>query len=353
MSKTEQMMSDVKRYYGEVLQSTADLKTSACCSAEALPQHVRPLIEHIHPEVLDRFYGCGSPFPVALKGRTALDLGCGTGRDVYLLSQLVGEEGCVIGVDMTEEQLRVAREHEEYHRERFGYDRSNVRFVEGYIEDLSGAGVEAESVDLVVSNCVTNLSPNKPRLFAEVWRALKPGGELYFSDVFVDRRLPAALAQDPVLLGECLGAAMYVEDFRRLMASLGCSDVRRVSTSELVIYDPEVKAKLGNARFYSITFRAFKLPLEDRCEDYGQVAIYQGTIEESPHGFMLDDHHYFEAHRPMLVCGNTADMISQTAYAPHFKLIGEKKTHFGLFECAPSGQSDGSAGGACDEGACC
>ena len=353
MSKTEQMMSDVKRYYGEVLQSTADLKTSACCSAEALPRHVRPLIEQIHPEVLDRFYGCGSPFPVALKGRTALDLGCGTGRDVYLLSQLVGEEGRVIGVDMTEAQLKVAREHEEYHRERFGYAHSNVRFVEGYIEDLSGAGVEAESVDLVVSNCVTNLSPNKPRLFAEVWRALKPGGELYFSDVFVDRRLPVALAQDPVLLGECLGAAMYVEDFRRLMTSLGCPDVRRVSTSELVIYDPEINAKLGNARFYSITFRAFKLPLEDRCEDYGQVAIYQGTIEESPHGFMLDDHHYFEAHRPMLVCGNTADMISQTAYAPHFKLIGEKKTHFGLFECGPSGQSTGSAGGACDEGACC
>jgi arsenite methyltransferase len=350
-SAEQQAIDDVKRYYGEVLSSSDDLKTSACCSAEAMPRHVRPLVSNIHPEVLDRFYGCGSPFPVHLKGRTVLDLGCGTGRDVYLLSQLVGEEGRVIGVDMTKEQLDVARAHQEYHRERFGHARSNVTLVEGYIEDLSGAGVEAESVDLVVSNCVTNLSPNKPKLFAEVWRALKPGGELYFSDVFVDRRLPVELSRDPVLLGECLGAAMYVEDFRRLMASLGCADVRRVSTLELEITDQEIADKVGHARFYSITFRAFKLSLEDQCEDFGQVAIYQGTIPEAPHGFMLDDHHYFETGRPMLVCGNSADMISQTAYRAHFKLIGDKSVHYGLFDCSGGGSSGGE--GSCEGGACC
>ena len=349
----EETIAQVKRYYGEVLSSSADLKTSACCSAEALPAHVRPLIEELHPEVIERFYGCGSPFPVALAGRVALDLGCGAGRDVYLLSRLVGEQGRVIGVDMTPEQLAVARAHQEHHRARFGYERSNVTLLEGYIEDLAGAGVEEGSVDLVVSNCVTNLSPNKPLLFAQVWRALKEGGELYFSDVFADRRLPPALAQDPVLLGECLGAAMYVEDFRRLMSSLGCADVRRVSTAPIEITDPALAREVGAARFYSITFRAFKLPLEDRCEDYGQVAVYRGTIPESPTQFILDDHHTFEAHRPALVCRNTADMLSKTSYAPHFTIYGDAERHLGLFDCGEGAAGGAGGAGGCEGGACC
>lgn len=249
----------------------------------------------------------------------------------------------------------MARRHEEGHRQAFGYERSNVRFVQGYIEDLSGAGIEAGSVDLVVSNCVTNLSPDKPGLFREVWKALKPGGELYFSDVFVDRRLPKECAEDPVLLGECLGAALYVEDFRRLMAELGCPDVRKISSTPLTINDPKIAAKLGNAGFQSITFRAFKLPLEDRCEDYGQVATYRGSVVESPHSFLLDDHHLFVPGKPMLVCGNTADMISAPAYREHFILQGDKARHFGLFDCGPtsSAPAGGLKNGTCASGACC
>src|ERR1700692_2885861 len=92
----------VREYYGKILKSSADLQTSACCAAEALPPHIRPFLNHIHPETRDRFYGCGSPLPVDLKGLTVLDLGCGSGRDSYLLSQLVGESGRVIGIDMTD-----------------------------------------------------------------------------------------------------------------------------------------------------------------------------------------------------------------------------------------------------------
>ena len=127
---------DVRRYYGEVLQSSQDLKTGACCTADAMPWHLRGLMADLHPEIVDRFYGCGSPIPPALEGMTVLDLGCGTGRDAYLLSRLVGEQGRVIGVDMTPEQLEVARRHQDWHRERYGHAASNVRFVEGYIEDL-------------------------------------------------------------------------------------------------------------------------------------------------------------------------------------------------------------------------
>ena len=286
-----------------------------------------------------------NPLPPALDGATVLDLGCGSGRDCYLLSRLVGPTGRVIGVDMTEQQLAVARQHLDFHAEKFGY--ANVEFRHGYIEHLDG--IADASVDLVVSNCVLNLSPDKPRVFAEIFRVLKPGGELYFSDVFADRRIPAPLAADPLLLGECLGGALYVEDFRRLMAQAGCADARVVSTAPLSINNPDIERRIGFVRFQSLTIRAFKLALEDRCEDFGQVATYLGSVPECPHAFDLDDHHHFETGRPMLVCGNTADMLGGSRYAPHFRIDGQKTTHFGLFDCAPPspGAAVAPAGGAC------
>ena len=114
-SDEQETLESVRTYYGEVLQSTKDLKTSACCTAEALPPWQRAIVDEIHPEVVDRFYGCGSPIPLALDGATVLDLGCGTGRDCFMLAKLVGERGRVIGVDMTDAQLEVARRHERYH----------------------------------------------------------------------------------------------------------------------------------------------------------------------------------------------------------------------------------------------
>jgi arsenite methyltransferase len=329
-------LEQVRRYYGEVLKSSRDLKTGACCATEVLPEPLRGLGASVHPEVRDRFYGCGAPLPPALDDCVVLDLGCGSGRDCYLLSQLVGEHGQVIGVDMTEEQLVVARRHLGWHMDRFGYTRPNVRFVEGFIEDLWTAGIADDSVDIVISNCVINLSPDKGRVFAEMLRVLKPGGEFYFSDVFADRRIPRDLQEDPVLRGECLGGAMYLEDFRRLVDKAGCADARVVSSSPVPLLDPEIERKIGFVAFRSLTMRGFKLPLEDRCEDYGQVATYLGTIEGQPHAFVLDDHHRFERGRPMTVCGNTADMLSASRYARHFQVAGNKQTHFGLFPCGPA-----------------
>ncbi len=335
MNKAESLQA-IRNYYGSVLQSSNDLKTGACCPAEAMPVSLRRLLDDLHPEIKNRFYGCGSPIPNTLAGMTVLDLGCGSGRDAYLLSRLVGEQGRVIGVDMTHEQLEVGRRYLTWHADRYGYEKSNVQFIEGMIEDLAGVGIADSSIDVVVSNCVLNLSPEKPRVFAEIMRVLKPGGELYFSDVFADRRIPERLRNDPVLLGECLSGALYYEDFRRLMQAAGCADVRRVSASSIPLLDEAIIEKIGMVQFHSATIRAFKLDLEDRCEDFGQTATYLGTVPSHPHAFDLDDHHHFETGKPLRVCSNSFDMLAKTRFSAHFELRGNTHFHFGLFDCAPT-----------------
>ncbi|MCL2509768.1 MAG: methyltransferase domain-containing protein, partial [Methanomassiliicoccaceae archaeon] len=272
------IIENVKDYYGKQLKSTDDLKTSSCCCSGSPPAMIKEILPLIAEEIKDRFYGCGSPLPPLLEGMTVLDLGCGTGRDVYTASKLVGESGCVIGVDMTTEQIETAVKYREEQRKRFGYKESNVKFFQGYIEDLGSLGIEDNSVDVVISNCVINLSPAKEQVFREIYRVLRPGGELFFSDVFADRRTPASLADDPILRGECLGGALYTEDFRRIMAKCGWADFRYTNIREMEIDNEEIKEKLGNISFSSRTVRAFKLDdLEDICEDYGQVACYDGS----------------------------------------------------------------------------
>ncbi len=340
---------DVQAYYGEVLKTKADLQTTACCPTDAMPYYLRDKVSLIADEIQDRFYGCGSPIPHALEGATVLDLGCGTGLDAYLASQLVGETGRVIGVDMTPEQLEVARRYQEDHRVRFGHANSNVEFHQGYMERLDLIGLEDNSVDVVISNCVINLAPDKERVFREILRVLKPGGEMFFADVFTDRRLSAEMKADPVLVGECLGGAMYTEDFRRMLYRLGVPDYRVVSSGVIEPSNPDLERRCGNARFYSMTVRFFKLPqLEDRCEDYGQVAWYQGTLAHAPNRFVLDDHHVFLAGKPMLVCSNTAAMLSATRFQKHFRIDGDLSTHYGLFDCGPEPTADSG-----DVGACC
>jgi len=341
---------DVQEYYGRVLKTKADLKTSACCSTESAPPYIREILGQIDPEILDKFYGCGSPIPPALEGCTVLDLGCGTGRDVFVLSKLVGETGRVIGVDMTDEQLEVANRHKDSMAKAFGFSQSNVEFRKGYIEDLDELGIASDSIDVVVSNCVVNLSFNKPKLLSEIFRVLKPGGELYFSDVFTSRRIAADLKDDPVLIGECISGAYYTEDFRRALLSVGCLDFRIVSSRDIAVNDPEVKRKIGLTQLVSQTVRAFKLAsLEDRCEDLGQHATYLGSIPEEPHCFTLDDHHCLESGRAMLVCGNTAAMLGETRFAKHFRIEGDHSVHFGLFDCAPAMTPEGD----CVGGGCC
>lgn len=349
MSLNGSTREHVKAYYGHELTGTADLKTSTCCTlGDDLTPRMKAALANVNDEVLSRFYGCGSPLPPLMDRCTVLDLGCGTGRDVFVAAQLTGPQGRVIGVDMTDGQLEVAQRNVGSQMERFGYAESNADFRHGYLEDLAELGIEDASIDIVISNCVLNLSPDKDAVFSEIFRVLKPGGELYFSDVFAGRRVPKDLQMDPVLHGECLAGALYREDFRRILQRAGCPDYRVVSSRRISLDSPEVEARIGMVDFYSETIRAFKIAnLEDRCEDYGQVATYRGTMPDWPHHFDLDDHHRFLRDKPMLVCGNTAAMLGETRYAPHFSVVGDRSTHFGPFECHPAAGQVASDGGAC------
>ncbi|MBM4221230.1 MAG: methyltransferase domain-containing protein [Gammaproteobacteria bacterium] len=324
------MYDVVKDYYGRQLTGTADLKTTACCDTSQVPPWLKPLLARIHPEVVGRYYGCGLVCPPLLEGCRILDLGCGSGRDAYALAQLAGPGGSVTGVDMTPEQLAIAEGHRQWHADRFGY--ANTRFLHGYIERLEELDLAPGSFDVIVSNCVVNLSPDKPAVLAGVQRLLKPGGEFYFSDVYADRRVPDAVRSDPVLYGECLGGALYWNDFLRLSRQAGFADPRLLTDQPLAVTDAELAARVGSIGFYSATYRLFSITtLEDACEDHGQAVIYRGTVPGQPLCFQLDKHHAIDTGRVFPVCGNTFRMLRETRFAPHFEFIGDFSQHFGLF----------------------
>lgn len=345
--------AEVRAYY-EGLASSEDLQTNACSCADKQPRYIREIINVIPDEIKDKFYGCGSPIPPALEGMTVLDLGCGCGRDSYTVSALVGESGHVIGVDQSDKQLSVGQKYLDEWAKIQGFSKPNIEFKQGFIEDLASLGIADESIDVVISNCVINLSPFKEQVFKEIRRVLKPGGELYFSDVFADRRVPEEISYDPILRGECLGGALYIEDFRRLMRKCGWEDFRYVKSSRITISNPEIEEMVGEVQFTSRTVRAIKHEfIEDICEQYGQVATYLGTIPGMPQFFDLDDHHRFFADEPMDVCGNTACMVQNTRFAPHFNVAGDRSVHYGPFKgCGSAPQAD-EADECCGGGCCC
>ncbi len=327
------MLQDVKQYYSETLKNSDDLQTNACCTGEAPPEYIKAILSKIHDEVASRYYGCGLVIPEQLDGLRVLDLGCGSGRDCYTLSALVGATGSVVGVDMTPEQLAVANAHRDFHADIFNHAKTNVSFFEGELEHLDALDLPDNSFDLIVSNCVINLCSDKQAVLAQAYRLLKPGGEMYFSDVYADRRIPQALQTDPVLYGECLSGALYWNDFQHLAKNVGFIDPRLVKDSPIVVENENLEEKLGNIVFNSATYRLFKLPeLDNDCEDYGQAVIYKGSIEHHPHHFQLDKHHLIQTGKVFPVCGNTYRMLYDTRFKKHFDFIGDWNTHYGIFD---------------------
>jgi len=346
--------SEVQRYYGETLETTDDLKTTACCTAAAPSDYVKELLAGVHAEVSARYYGCGLVLPEALAGLRILDLGCGAGRDVYVLSRLVGPTGRVVGVDMTPEQLEVAKRHRAWHADAYGYDQSNVEFIEGNIERLDETDLDDGAFDLIVSNCVINLAVDKAAVLRSAYRLLSPGGEMYFSDIYADRRIPAELINDPVLHGECLSGAMYWNDFERLAIECGFNDPRLVENESVEITEPAIQTLLGDVRFQSATYRLFRADgLEAGQENYGQTATYLGGIAEHPDNLRLDAQLTFVRGQQTPVSGNTAQIITSTRFSDYFEIIGDESKHLGAFNdnsaaslfAVPAQQSTG--------GSCC
>ncbi len=324
---------NVQTYYGETLQSSEDLQTNACCTPDDMPDYVKKVLSQIHDEVLTRYYGCGLIAPLDLEGMKILDLGCGAGRDVYALSALVGETGRVVGVDMTQAQLDVAERHRNFHADAFGHATSNVEFLHGYIEQLEDLPLEPGSFDIIVSNCVINLATDKEAVFRGAHHLLKEGGEMYFSDVYADQRVPVAMARDEVLYGECLSGALYWNDFLTFAKRAGFGDPRLVVQRPLTVENPELEARIAPLKFLSSTYRLFKLGgLEPACEDYGQAVIYKGTVPHAPQEFALDGHHVIETGKVFPVCGNSWMMLKDSRFARHFDFIGSFDRHHGIFE---------------------
>lgn len=321
-----------KNYYGNEIQYTTDLKTTACCTLDNIPDYVKNALIKVHDEIKMKYYGCGSPIPVLIKDLNVLDLGCGTGRDVYVLSQLVGENGKVYGIDLTENQINIAKKYIVEHMERFEYNKANVKFYHDEIENLDKYFSD-KSLDVITSNCVINLLEDKEIVLNKIYKILKYGGEFYFSDVYADRRLPENIRNDPVLHGECLGGTLYTNDFIRISRKAGFMDPRIVTQREINITDEKIKGLIGNTKFYSITYRLWKLPgLEDKCEDYGHIVFYKGGIKEYPHFYQLDESHVFYKNKPEKVCGNTALMLLKTRLGEFFNVIGSFDEHFGEFK---------------------
>jgi len=344
----------VKDYYGKVLKSSKDLKTSACCDGGGVPVHLEALLANVHEEVRAKYYGCGIAIPAALSGCRVLDLGSGSGRDAYLIAQLVGPSGDVTGVDMTDEQLATAQSHIDWHTRQFAYQRANVRFLKGYLEKLDELGLEPASFDVVVSNCVINLCVDKLAVLRGAYDLLKPGGELYFADVYCDRRLSDDVRADPLLYGECLGGALYWNDFLPMAKQAGFLDPRLVTSRPIEVENEPMRAKLGQAKFFSATYRLFKLDgLEPACEDYGQAVIYKGTIPEQSQAFALDGHHLIERGKVFTVCGNTWRMLADTRFQPHFDFIGDFATHYGIFPGCGTSIPFAATSAPAKSGGCC
>ncbi len=170
-------------------------------------------------------------------------------------------------------------------------------------------------------------------LLNKIHKILKHGGELYFSDIYSDRRLPEKIRKNPLLYSECLGGALYWKAFERIAKKSGFMDPRIITKKTVNISNKEISNLTENAVFYSITYRLWKLHgLEDACEDYGHIAIYKGGIPESPFKFQLDYSHIFEKDKPERICGNTALMLSRTRFSKFFEVIGDFTKHFGPFE---------------------
>jgi len=251
--KEKEIKEVVKGRYAQIARQDQESCCPSCARGASsllqakVTEYLREDLKHI-PEEAIMGLGCGNPTAIAdLKvGEVVLDLGSGTGVDVFLAANKVGPTGKAIGVDMTEEMVDKAEEI----ARNYGYH--NVEFRLGEIEKLP---VKDESVDAIISNCVINLSLDKSKVFQEAYRALKPGGRLTVSDIVSERALPDEIKTDSNAWACCIGGALEQQEYLGKIKKAGFEDVAIVSSREFYI---ENKANQTQEKLLSITVKAYK-----------------------------------------------------------------------------------------------
>ena len=325
-----------ERYAAAAKASEAAL----CCPVNYDPQYLKI----IPAEVIEKDYGCGDPSRHLHPGETVLDLGSGTGKICFIASQVVGAQGKVIGVDMTDDMLEVARRNAPIVAERVGY--ANVEFRKGRIQDLAldlelldaelrrhpiadaasylGADdlaadlrvkhplIATESVDVVVSNCVLNLVETrmKRQLFAEIFRVLRRGGRAVISDIVSDEDIPLDLQNDPMLWSGCISGAYTEQGFIEAFAEAGFHGI------EVLKYDTAPWQTVAGIEFRSVTIQAWK-GKQGPCFERNQAVIYKGPFRK----VLDDDGHAMERGKRYAVCDKTFQLCQQAPYREHFAFI--------------------------------
>jgi radical SAM protein with 4Fe4S-binding SPASM domain len=261
---------------------------------------------HIPREVMDRFYGCGGPMSVASvsPGETVVDLGSGAGIDVFIAAKKVGAKGRAIGVDMTDPMLGVAGENKGRVAQNLGYD--VVEFKKGYLEDVP---VEDRSADLVTSNCVINLSPDKRKVFGEMWRILRDHGRVVVSDIVSDRALPPDLKVNVHLWGECVSGALSEDSFQ--------AELERAGFYGISVLRKHFWREVEGYNFFSVTLRGFKFHKTAGCVFKGHRAVYLG-----PYASVMDEEgHLFPRGQTVEVCTDTVAKLTHLPYEGSFVLV--------------------------------
>ncbi|MGH7547606.1 MAG: methyltransferase domain-containing protein [Gemmatimonadales bacterium] len=305
----------VREYYAAAAEHP---KADLCCPT----RYDAGAVAHIPQEVLDRFYGCGSPMLSAniRPGETVVDLGSGAGIDLFIAAKLVGPTGRAIGVDMTDAMLAVANENQPKVAAALGYD--VVEFCKGYLEQIP---VESKTVDLITSNCVVNLSPDKPRVFEEMWRILKDHGRIVVSDIVSETDVPPHLKVNPELWGECLVGALTEEQF--------LSQLERAGFYGLTVLKKTYWKDVEGYPFFSITVQGFKYEKAAGCVYKGHRAVYLGPGK----AFVDEEGHLFPRNEPYAVCTDTVAKLKMPPYQATFAILEPGEERAGYACCGPDG----------------
>jgi len=337
MSKSHRTESIVRqRYAAGALAPESKL----CCPVDYDGQYLKIIPE----EVIERDYGCGDPSRSLREGETVLDLGSGTGKVCFIAAQIVGPKGKVIGVDMTDEMLEVARRNAPIVAERIGY--ANVEFRKGRIQDLaldlelldrelkSGPITDAasflaadelakelrvkrpligsDSIDVVVSSCVLNLvePKSKRQLFDEMFRVLKKGGRAVICDIVSDEEVPQEMQNDPDLWSGCISGALTEDSFLAAFENAGFYGIQILKRAV------QPWRTVQGIEFRSVTIEAFK-GKQGECFERNQAVIYRGPFKE----VLDDDNHQLERGRRYAVCDKTYNLYKKAPYREFFEFV--------------------------------